>query len=154
MIGYVPQEIILFNDTILANVRLGDQEVGVDRVRWSLDAAGLGALVAELPQGLLTEIGERGFKLSGGQRQRIALARALVHEPKLLILDEATSALDPATEAEICTTVAAQAGRMTVLAITHQPSWVDRADRIYMVEDGRVRAVDRAALQRGARAAK
>jgi ATP-binding cassette subfamily C protein len=154
MIGYVPQEIILFNDTILANVRLGDQEVGEDRVRWSLDAAGLGALVAELPQGLLTEIGERGFKLSGGQRQRIALARALVHEPKLLILDEATSALDPATEAEICTTVAAQAGRMTVLAITHQPSWVDRADRIYMVEDGRVRAVDRAALQRGARAAK
>ena len=154
MIGYVPQEIILFNDTILANVRLGDQEVGEDRVRWALDAAGLGALIAELPKGLQTEIGERGFKLSGGQRQRIALARALVHEPKLLILDEATSALDPATEAEICATVAAQAGRMTVLAITHQPSWVDRADRIYMVEDGRVRAVDRAALQRGARAAK
>jgi ATP-binding cassette subfamily C protein len=154
MIGYVPQEIILFNDTILANVRLGDQAVSEDRVRSALEAAGLGALIAELPQGVQTEIGERGFKLSGGQRQRIALARALVHEPKLLILDEATSALDPATEAEICATVAAQAGRMTVLAITHQPSWVDRADRIYMVEDGKVRAVDRAALQRGARAAK
>ena len=84
-------------------------------------------------------IGERGFKLSGGQRQRVALARALVHQPKLLILDEATSALDPATEAEICATVAAQAGRTTVLAITHQPSWVERADRIYMVADGKVR---------------
>jgi ATP-binding cassette subfamily C protein len=151
MIGYVPQEIILFNDTILANVRLGDEAIGEDRVRAALDAAGLGPLMAELPEGLHTPIGERGFKLSGGQRQRVALARALVHEPKLLILDEATSALDPTTEAEICATVAAQAGRTTVLAITHQPSWVDRADRIYKVEDGKVRAVDRAALHRAAK---
>ena len=153
MIGYVAQEIILFNDTILANVSLGDQEIGEDRVRVALEAAGLGPLLAELPEGLETMIGERGFKLSGGQRQRVALARAMVHEPKLLILDEATSALDPATEAEICATVAAQAGRTTVLAITHQPSWVERADRIYMVVDGKVRAVDRATLQRPVRAA-
>jgi ATP-binding cassette subfamily C protein len=153
MIGYVAQEIILFNDTILANVSLGDQEIGEDRVRAALEAAGLGPLLAELPEGLETMIGERGFKLSGGQRQRVALARAMVHQPKLLILDEATSALDPATEAEICATVAAQAGRTTVLAITHQPSWVERADRIYMVVDGKVRAVDRATLQRPARAA-
>jgi ATP-binding cassette subfamily C protein len=153
MIGYVAQEIILFNDTILANVSLGDQEIGADRVRAALEAAGLGPLLAELPEGLETMIGERGFKLSGGQRQRLALARAMVHQPKLLILDEATSALDPATEAEICATVAAQAGRTTVLAITHQPSWVERADRIYMVVDGKVRAVDRATLQRPVRAA-
>lgn len=153
MIGYVAQEIILFNDTILANVSLGDQEIGEDRVRAALEAAGLGPLLAELPEGLETQIGERGFKLSGGQRQRLALARAMVHQPKLLILDEATSALDPATEAEICATVAAQAGRTTVLAITHQPSWVERADRIYMVVDGKVRAVDRATLQRPVRAA-
>jgi ATP-binding cassette, subfamily C, bacterial len=153
MIGYVAQEIILFNDTILANVSLGDQEIGEDRVRAALEAAGLGPLLAELPEGLETMIGERGFKLSGGQRQRVALARAMVHQPKLLILDEATSALDPATEAEICATVAAQAGRTTVLAITHQPSWVERADRIYMVVDGKVRAVDRATLQRPVRAA-
>jgi ATP-binding cassette subfamily C protein len=153
MIGYVAQEIVLFNDTILANVSLGDQEIGEDAVRAALVAAGLGALIAELPEGLATPIGERGFKLSGGQRQRVALARALVHQPRLLILDEATSALDPATEAEICATVAAQVGRTTVLAITHQPSWVERADRIYMVADGKVRAVDRATLQRPAQAA-
>ena len=153
MIGYVAQEIILFNDSILANVSLGDQKIGEDAVRAALQAAGLGPLLAELPEGLATPIGERGFKLSGGQRQRVALARALVHQPKLLILDEATSALDPVTEAEICATVAAQAGRTTVLAITHQPSWVERADRIYMVADGKVRAVDRATLQRPARAA-
>jgi ATP-binding cassette subfamily C protein len=153
MIGYVAQEIILFNDTIRQNVSLGDEAIGEDRVRAALEAAGLGSLLAELPEGLETQIGERGFKLSGGQRQRVALARAMVHEPKLLILDEATSALDPVTEAEICATVAAQAGRTTVLAITHQPSWVERADRIYMVVDGKVRLVDRATLQRPARAA-
>ena len=153
MIGYVAQEIILFNDSILANVSLGDQKIGEDAVRAALQAAGLGPLLAELPEGLATPIGERGFKLSGGQRQRVALARALVHQPKLLILDEATSALDPVTEAEICATVAAQAGRTTVLAITHQPSWVERADRIYQVVDGKVRAVDRATLQRSVRAA-
>jgi len=150
MIGYVPQEIILFNDTIMANVGLGDAALDEDRVRAALDAAGLGALLAELPEGLGTLVGERGFKLSGGQRQRIALARALVNRPRLLILDEATSALDPTTEAEICATVAAQAGHTTVLAITHQPSWVERADRIYLVEDGRVRAVGQAELLRRA----
>jgi ATP-binding cassette, subfamily C, bacterial len=152
-IGYVPQEIILFNDTILANVSLGDREINEGQVQAALEAAGLGPLIAELPEGLATQIGERGFKLSGGQRQRIALARALVHRPKLLILDEATSALDPATEAEICAAVAAQAGRTTVLAITHQPSWMERADRIYVVEDGKVRAVDPATVRRDARAA-
>jgi ATP-binding cassette subfamily C protein len=151
MIGYVPQEIILFNDTIMANVGLGDAAIDEDRVRAALLASGLGPLLAELPEGLDTLVGERGFKLSGGQRQRVALARALVNQPRLLILDEATSALDPKTEEEISTTVAAQAGYTTVLAITHQPSWVERADRIYMVEDGRVRQVDRAEmLQRAA----
>ncbi|HEV8389264.1 MAG TPA: ABC transporter ATP-binding protein [Dongiaceae bacterium] len=153
MIGYVPQEIVLFNDTIMANVGLGDEAIDETQVRSALEAAGLSALIAELPDGLATLVGEGGFKLSGGQRQRIALARALVNRPKLLILDEATSALDPTTEAEICATVAAQAGRTTVVAITHQPSWVERADRIYMVEDGKVRAVDRATLHRSARAA-
>jgi ATP-binding cassette subfamily C protein len=141
MIGYVAQEIILFNDTIRANVALGDATLDDARIHEALRAAGLGEFVKQLPEGLATKVGERGFKLSGGQRQRVALARALVGKPKLLILDEATSALDPTTEAEICETVAAQAGHITVLAITHQPSWVGRADRIYLVENGGVREV-------------
>jgi ATP-binding cassette subfamily C protein len=146
MIGYVAQEIILFNDTIRANVALGEPAIDDERVRAALAAAGLGDFIDTLPQGLDTPVGERGFKLSGGQRQRVALARALVANPRLLILDEATSALDPATEAEICETVAAQAGKITVLAITHQPSWVGRADRIYLVENGGVRQVERSDL--------
>ncbi len=146
MIGYVAQEIILFNDTIRANIALGDPAIDDARVKGALAAAGLGDFVATLPESLDTSVGERGLKLSGGQRQRIALARALVNNPRLLILDEATSALDPATEAEICATVAAQAGKITVLAITHQPSWVDRADRIYLVENGGVRRVERSQL--------
>ncbi len=141
MIGYVAQEIILFNDTIRANVALGDTTLDDARIHQALRDAGLGDFVLQLPEGLDTKVGERGFKLSGGQRQRIALARALVSRPRLLILDEATSALDPTTEAEICETVAAHAGRITVLAITHQPSWVGRADRIYLVESGGVREV-------------
>jgi len=146
MIGYVAQEIILFNDTIRANVALGDAAMDDARIHEALRAAGIGDFIAQLPDGLETPVGERGFKLSGGQRQRIALARALVANPRLLILDEATSALDPITEAEICETVAKQAGRITVLAITHQPSWVGRADRIYLVEDGGVRQVERAEI--------
>ncbi len=141
MIGYVAQEIILFNDTIRANVALGDTTIDDARIHQALRDAGLGDFVSQLPEGLDTKVGERGFKLSGGQRQRIALARALVSRPRLLILDEATRALDPTTEAEICETVAAHAGRITVLAITHQPSWVGRADRIYLVENGGVREV-------------
>ena len=141
MVGYVAQEIILFNDTIRANVALGDATLDDERIHEALRAAGLGEFVKQLPEGLETKVGERGFKLSGGQRQRVALARALVGKPKLLILDEATSALDPTTEAEICETVAAQAGQVTVLAITHQPSWVGRADRIYLVENGGVHEV-------------
>lgn len=153
MIGYVAQEIILFNDTIRANVALGDATLDDGHILAALRDAGLGDVIAQLPEGLDTKVGERGFKLSGGQRQRIALARALVSNPRLLILDEATSALDPVTESEICETVAAQAGRVTVLAITHQPSWVGRADRIYLVENGGVREVDRAEIARPAAAA-
>ena len=97
--------------------------------------------VSDLPEGIHAPVGERGAMLSGGQRQRIALARALVHRPRS-ILDEATSALDPETEAEICQTVARQAGKLTVLAITHQPAWVTIADRVYRVVEGSVETAD------------
>ena len=137
-VGYVPQEILLFNDTILANVTLGDPTISEAAAIRALETAGAMRFVAELPNGLFTLVGDRGVLLSGGQRQRIALARALVTEPTLLILDEATSALDPETEAEICAAVGRQRGKVTVLAITHQPAWVELADRVYRIDQGSV----------------
>lgn len=137
-VGYVPQEILLFNDTILANVTLGDPNISEAAAIRALEMAGAMRFVAELPNGLFTPVGDRGVLLSGGQRQRIALARALVTEPSLLILDEATSALDPETEAEICAAVGRQRGKLTVLAITHQPAWVDMADQVYRIDQGSV----------------
>jgi ATP-binding cassette subfamily C protein len=136
LIGYVPQEVLMFNDTIEANITLGDPALSRDDVLRALHMAGLLDFVESLPTGLETLVGERGMMISGGQRQRLALARALVHRPRLLILDEATSALDPQTEAEICAAVQRQAGEMTILAITHQKSWVDAADRVYLIDRG------------------
>ena len=87
-------------------------------------------------------MGERGGRLSGGQRQRVAIARALAHGPSVLILDEATSALDPDTAAAICATLAGLRGRLTIIAITHQPALVEAADRVYRLADGRATIVD------------
>lgn len=133
MVGYVPQELGLFHDTVFANVTLGDPNITEAAVMRALDLAGATDFVRELPEGLQTSVGERGARLSGGQRQRIALARALVLEPKLLILDEVSSALDPETEAEICANVRAIAGERTIITITHRPIWIDVADRVYHV---------------------
>lgn len=142
-IGYVPQELILFNDSAHANVSLGDPNVGEAEVRMALELAGAWGFVKELPEGVMTNVGEKGAKLSGGQRQRIAVARGVVSRPKLLILDEASSSLDPDSEREICKNIAALAeeGEMTVLAITHRPAFLDIAHRVYRVEDGRVEPV-------------
>ncbi len=142
MVGYVPQEVLLFNGTIYDNIALGDPAINEADVKAALEDAGCMGFISELPEGIHAPVGERGAMLSGGQRQRIALARALVHRPALLILDEATSALDPETEAEICQTVRNQAGKLTVLAITHQPAWVTIADRVYRVVEGSVETTD------------
>jgi ATP-binding cassette subfamily C protein len=138
LVGYVPQDLVLFHDTIQANVALGDRQIGEAQVRRALQMAGAWEFIEALPDGLRTHVGQGGAKLSGGQRQRIALARALVCEPKLLVLDEVTSALDPHTERQICANVRQLAGEVTVLAITHRPALLEIADRCYRVEGGRV----------------
>ena len=149
MIGYVPQETLLLGDSVLANVTLGEPDVTATDAEAALRAAGAWEFVAALPQRTETPIGERGARLSGGQRQRLAIARALVHRPALLILDEATSALDADSEAEICATLQALRGTLTILAVSHRPALVEAADRVYRVDEGRVTPAD--GLSAGAR---
>jgi len=141
-IGYVPQEMLLFHDSILRNVTLGDDAVPREAVEAALRTADAWAFVTQLPQGLDTVIGERGAKLSGGQRQRIAIARALVRQPRLLILDEVTTALDPETEAAICDTLAKLRGAVTVVAISHQPAITHVADAVFRLDGGSIAAFE------------
>jgi ATP-binding cassette subfamily C protein len=138
MIGYVPQETLLLNDTILDNVTLGDPELTATDGERALRAAGAWEFVVASPDGLHTLVGERGARLSGGQRQRLAIARALVHRPRLLVLDEATSALDAESEAQICDTLRGLRGALTILAISHRPALAAAADHVYRVHEGRV----------------
>jgi ABC-type bacteriocin/lantibiotic exporters, contain an N-terminal double-glycine peptidase domain len=148
MIGYVPQETLLLHDTVMKNVTLGAPDLSEKDVESALIAADIWDFVATMPQGMHTTVGERGGKLSGGQRQRIAIARALVHNPSLLILDEATSGLDPETETRICDTLRGLRGKLTILAISHQPALINAADRAYRIQDGRaVLTVNRAYIE-------
>jgi ATP-binding cassette subfamily C protein len=137
MIGYVPQETLLLHDTVFINVTLGDPELGEEEAEDALRAAGAWEFVTEMPKGMYSTVGERGSMISGGQRQRIALARALVHKPKLLVLDEPTSALDQESEAAICETLQQLSGKYTILAISHRNTLIGAADRAYQLEDGK-----------------
>ncbi|MFV8817817.1 ABC transporter ATP-binding protein [Haliea sp. E17] len=136
MIGYVPQETILLHDSILHNVTLGDPQLQPEDAEQALRAAGAWEFVERLPQGMETVVGERGGKLSGGQRQRIVIARALINKPRLLILDEATSALDAESEEAVRRTMESLKGRLTILAISHNPAMVQAADRVYQMAGG------------------
>ena len=138
LVGYVPQELILHNGTIKTNISLGDPKFSDDDVWEALRLAKADDFVSELEDGIHSEIGEKGLMLSGGQRQRISLARALVHQPELIILDEVTSALDPTTEAEICQQIHALAGDRTIITITHRSAWLDAADVILEISDREV----------------
>jgi len=142
-IGYVPQEPFILDDTVRRNVAFGvsDAEIDDGRVTAALRLAQLADVVASLPRGLDTMLGERGTRLSGGQRQRVAIARALYHEPEVLIFDEATSALDTPTERELIAALEALRGVKTLVVIAHRLTTVRRCDRLALLRDGRLAAV-------------
>ncbi|MEI6327739.1 MAG: ABC transporter ATP-binding protein [Pseudanabaena sp. ELA645] len=137
-IGLVSQEVILFNDSLRQNIRMGNLEATDAHVEAAAKAAEIHDFILTLPQGYDTPVGDRGGQLSGGQRQRIALARALVRDPAILILDEATSALDTVTESEILATLQKFARERTVIIITHRLTQALQADMIFVLEQGRI----------------
>lgn len=141
-IGYIPQEIFLTDDTIRSNVAFGlpPGEVSEARVWNALEAAQLKEFVASQTNGLDTVVGERGVRISGGQRQRIGVARALYHDPELLVLDEATSSLDYETERKVAMAVDALSGEKTVVTVTHRLNSVRSCDAIHLLRDGRLAA--------------
>jgi ATP-binding cassette, subfamily B, bacterial PglK len=139
-VGYVPQEIFIFDATLAQNVALALPGTPIDapRLQRALQRAQLGALVAELPHGIDEPVGERGTRLSGGQRQRIGIARALYRESSVLILDEATNALDAATEADIMGTLRELRGTHTIVCIAHRPGALRLCDSIAHLEQGSI----------------
>jgi ATP-binding cassette subfamily C protein len=141
-IGYVPQFIYLSDDTLRRNVAFGirDQDIDEDRLRQAIAIAHLDEVVARLPDGLETRVGERGVMLSGGQRQRVGIARSLYHGPEILIFDEATSALDNETEREVSRAIDELAGQKTIILIAHRLSTLRHCDRLFLLKDGRVAA--------------
>lgn len=140
LVGYVPQSIYLCDESLRENVAFGvpPEEIDEQALERAIRAARLDDFVATLPDGLSTVVGERGVRLSGGQRQRIGIARALYHDPAVLVLDEATSALDTTTESEVMAAVNALQGAKTLVIIAHRLSTVEQCDIVYRLDRGRV----------------
>ena len=138
IIGYVPQETILFHDTIKQNITFGDITVDDKKIKRALERAGLIDFVEQLPEGLDYVIGEHGGRLSGGQKQRIGLCRALLHNPKILLLDEPTSALDMESEKNILKTLSDIHGTVTIIAISQQQKFVKASDRQLLLKNGKI----------------
>ena len=138
LIGYIPQQIYLTDESIMNNVAFGIDENQIDenKVWQALKKAKLDDFVKTLPKGLETEVGERGTRLSGGQRQRIGIARALYRDPDILVLDEATSALDNETEKEVMNAINGLKGSKTIIMIAHRLSTIKNCDTVYEVKNG------------------
>ena len=134
----MPQEGFLFDASLLDNIRFGAPEATEDDVRLTLTELGLDPWLATLPQGLATDVGQRGESLSAGERQLVALARAYLADPDLLVLDEATSAVDPSTEVRIQRALDSLTRGRTSIAIAHRLSTAQAADEVIVVDGGRV----------------
>jgi ATP-binding cassette subfamily B protein len=137
-IGVVPQDTVLFNDTIGYNIAYGRDGATQEEIEAAARAARIHDFIARLPLGYATQVGERGLKLSGGEKQRVGIARTLLKDPPILILDEATSALDTETEADIAHELNAMGHGRSTIVIAHRLSTVADADRIIVLEDGRL----------------
>jgi ATP-binding cassette, subfamily B, bacterial PglK len=146
-IGYIPQFIYLSDDTLKRNIAFGlpDDKIDDEKILKAVELSQLSDLIEHLPQGIETVIGERGTRLSGGQRQRVGIARALYHEPQVLVMDEATSALDNITEQQIIEAIEALKGNRTVIMIAHRLTTVMNCDMLFFMENGRI--VDKGTYQ-------
>ena len=138
-IGMVPQDTVLFNESLLYNIGYGRPDADRGAIEEAARMAQVSDFIASLPKGFDTEVGERGLKLSGGEKQRVAIARTILKAPPILVLDEATSALDSHTEQEIQTALDEVSSNRTTLVIAHRLSTVINADEIIVLEDGRIR---------------
>ncbi|XP_037705645.1 ATP-binding cassette sub-family B member 6, mitochondrial [Choloepus didactylus] len=150
-IGVVPQDTVLFNDTIANNIRYGRITAGKDEVEAAAQAAGIHDTIQAFPEGYETQVGERGLKLSGGEKQRVAIARAILKAPDIILLDEATSALDTSNERAIQASLAKVCANRTTIVVAHRLSTVANADQILVIKDGCIveRGRHEALLSRG-----
>lgn len=137
-IGVVPQDPYLFNGTIAENIAYSKKDASIEEIIRAAKAANAHDFIVNFPDGYETQVGERGQGLSGGERQRIAIARAILHDPKILILDEATSSVDTVTEKQIQEALARLVKNRTTFAIAHRLSTLKNADRLLVLEHGKV----------------
>lgn len=140
LIGYIPQSIFLMDDTLEKNIAFGveDEQIDEKKLWQAIEMAQLSDVVQGLPNGVRTNVGERGILLSGGQRQRVGIARALYHDSEILVLDEATAALDNETEKLVTDSIMLLTGNKTIITIAHRLSTVEHCDRIYLLDSGKV----------------